>query len=478
MFFRSFRQDLFVFAHGIAFSLLMPNVKKQPADALGRSGFRGAFLMEAAIPMSAYPIAKRHTVAYVGTYPPKECGIATFTLDMVNATDLSGWRSIVLAVDDEKPEGRHHDSKVVYTIAKEDRDDYKAAAKILAEKHVSLLSIQHEYGIYGGDHGEYVVELARAATMPVLVTLHTVLPNPSEPQKRILKEMEKHVAGFVVMAHKAVELLQTAYGISRKKIHFVPHGAPNAPFHADKAAKRKFGLHGRTVLSTFGLISPNKGIEDAIAAMPAVVEKHPEALYLILGQTHPVIKRKEGEWYRESLVAQADALGLSDNIRFVDKYLSLPELIAYLLATDVYITPYYSNPYQITSGTVAYAMATGKVIVSTPYLYAQELLAEGRGFLYPFRDVPALSQTIQAILDDHALFDQTRKRAYEYGRSMTWQSVGLQYTRLFTETLNERWVNNRAAVDTVALPGLSEMAREGETLALPPVASPSILQNA
>ncbi len=425
--------------------------------------------------MSVYPkLAKRHTVAYVGTYPPKECGIATFTLDMVNATDLSGWRSIVLAVDDEKPQGRHVDSKVVYTIEKENKDDYKVAARLLAEKQVSLLSIQHEYGIYGGDHGEYVVELARAATMPVLVTLHTVLPNPSEPQKRILKELEKHVAGFVVMAHKAVELLQTSYGISRKKIHFIPHGAPHAPFHAEKSAKRKFGLQGRTVLSTFGLISPNKGIEDAIAAMPAVVEKHPEALYLILGQTHPVIKRKEGEWYRESLVAQAEALGLADNIRFVDKYLSLPELIDYLLATDIYITPYYANPYQITSGTVAYAMATGKVIVSTPYLYAEELLAEGRGFLYPFRDVEALSGTIRTILDDHALFDRTRKRAYEYGRSMTWQSVGRQYTQLFTETLNERWVNHHAAIDAVAIPGLSEMLRDNDGLT-PQPAAPSLI---
>jgi len=424
--------------------------------------------------MSVYPnLAKRHTVAYVGTYPPKECGIATFTLDMVNATDLSGWRSVVLAVDDEKPEGRHHDSKVIYTIEKENKADYKAAARLLQERGVALLSIQHEYGIYGGDHGEYVIELARAATMPVLVTLHTVLPNPDEPQRRILKELEPHVAGFVVMAHKAVELLQTSYGISRKKIHFVPHGAPNAPFHAEKAAKRKFGLGGRRVLSTFGLISPNKGIEDAIAAMPAVVEKHPEALYLILGQTHPVIKRKEGEWYRESLVKQADALGLADNIQFVDKYLSLQELIDYLLATDIYITPYYANPYQITSGTVAYAMATGKVIVSTPYLYAEELLADGRGFLYPFRDVAALSATVDRILGDRTLFEATRHRAYDYGRAMTWQSVGLQYTRLFTETLNERWVNHRAAMDAIAIPGLSDMVREGDVWAPPPVTTPT-----
>ena len=420
--------------------------------------------------MITYPnLGKRHKVAYVGTYPPKECGIATFTMDMVNATDLSGWRSLVIAVDDAAPTDAHPDSKVVFTIEKENRSDYRKAARLLSEQNVNLVSIQHEYGIYGGDHGDFVLDLVKAATMPVVVTLHTVLPAPSEPQRRILKEMEKYVAGFVVMAHKAVELLQTSYGISRKKIHFIPHGAPNAPFHAEKAAKRKFGLQGRRVISTFGLISPNKGIEDAIAAMPAVVEKEPRATYLVLGQTHPVIKRKEGEWYRESLVKQVEELGLSDNVRFVDQYLSLQQLIDYLLATDVYVTPYYANPHQITSGTLAYAMATGKVIVSTPYLYAEELLADGRGFLYPFRDTGALAEIIGRLLTDDALLEKTRRRAYEYGRSMTWQSVGNQYTRLFTEMLNERWVNHRAAVDALALPGLNDMVKEGDVWAPPPV---------
>jgi glycosyltransferase involved in cell wall biosynthesis len=418
--------------------------------------------------MITYPtLAKRHKVAYVGTYPPKECGIATFTMDMVNATDLSGWRSLVIAVDDTTPLDAHPDSKVVFTIEKEKRQDYRAAARLLNERNVSLVSVQHEYGIFGGDHGEYVLDLIRAVSMPVVVTLHTVLPRPSEPQRRILKEMEKHVAGFVVMAHKAVELLETSYGINRKMIHFIPHGAPNAPVRAEKQAKRKFGLQGRRVISTFGLISPNKGIEDAIAAMPAVVEKEPRATYLILGQTHPVIKRKEGEWYRESLVKQVEDLGISDNVRFVDQYLSLQQLIDYLLATDIYVTPYYANPHQITSGTLAYAMACGKVIVSTPYLYAEELLAEGRGFLYPFRDIKTLAEIIGRLLTDDDLFERTHRRAYEYGRSMTWQSVGNQYTRLFTALLNERWVNHRASVDALALPGLHEMVESNDTLAAP-----------
>jgi len=426
--------------------------------------------VEVITPMSAYPnLARRHKIAYVGTYPPKECGIATFTLDVVNSTDLSGWRSIVFAVDDAAPSEPHPDSKVVYTIEKENRADYTRAAKLLDKYKVSLLSIQHEYGIFGGDHGDYILDLVRAVTMPVAVTLHTVLPSPSEPQRRILKEMERHASCFVVMAHKAVELLEDVYGIAPSKIRFIPHGAPNAPFHAESAAKAKLGLEGRRVLSTFGLISPNKGIEDAIAAMPDVVQKEPKATYLVLGQTHPVVKRKEGEWYRESLMKQVQDLGLTGNVKFVDKYLTLQELIDYLLATDIYITPYYANPHQITSGTLAYAMVTGKVIVSTPYLYAEELLAEGRGFLYPFRDSEKLSEIVGTLLADDGLYEETRRRAYEYGRSMTWQAVGIQYTKLFTEMLDERWVNHRAAMDAISIPGLSDMVREGEIWAPAPV---------
>lgn len=403
------------------------------------------------------PMAARHTVAYVGTYPPKECGIATFTMDVVNSTDLAGWRGVVIAVDDVETCPPYTDPSVIFTIDKENRADYRATAKMLDERGVSMLCIQHEYGIYGGSDGEYVIDLARAATMPVVVTLHTVLPQPSEGQRRILQELEKHASAFVVMAKKAVDILTDVYGMDRSKIHFIPHGAPVCPFYAEKASKAKFGLQGRRVISTFGLISPNKGIEDAIAAMPAVVEKEPSALYLVLGQTHPVIKRREGEWYRESLVKLVDDLGMNEHVRFVDQYLSLQHLIDYLLATDVYVTPYYANPHQITSGTLAYAIATGKAIVSTPYLYAQELMADGRGFLYPFRDVAALSETVARLLTDDVLFEDTRRRAYAYGRSMTWPNVGLKYARLFSRLLQEGWVYDVAARDMLSLLGMNDI---------------------
>ena len=417
--------------------------------------------------MAHYPVlAKNHTVAYVGTYPPTECGIATFTMDVLNATDLAGWRSVVVAVEDTADKAtKYCDSKVVCILNKENRTDYRKVAQILEDRGVSLVSIQHEYGIYGGDCGEYIIDLARYASMPVLVTLHTVLPNPTDKQRTIIKELEKHVAGFVVMANKAVELLRDYYGIASSKIHVVPHGAPNAPFDSAGPAKAELGLTGQRVISTFGLISPSKGIEDAISAMPAIVDKVPDAVYLIMGQTHPVVKRREGEWYRDQLVQQVHQLGLDKNVKFIDQYLSLQQLIQYLLATDVYVTPYYANPFQITSGTLAYAVAVGKVVVSTPYFYAEELLAEGRGFLYPFRDIAYLSKCISHVLTNDELFNTTRNNAYAYGRNMTWQSVGLQYTRLFTETLDERWINHRAAVDTVSIPGLAELLKDGDVWA-------------
>lgn len=417
--------------------------------------------------MKYYPtLPKRHRVAFVGTYPPQECGIATFTMDLVNATDLSGWKSVVIAVDGDGCHAEKADKKVVFTIDKNDPASYLAAARAINAKDISVLSLQHEYGIYGGDDGEYVLLLARSVRCPVVVTLHTILPEPTPSQRRIIRELERYCAAFVTMAHAGERLLRDVYGVSPSKICFIPHGSPNFPMYVDESLKAQFGFSGRRILSTFGLISPNKGIEDAIAAMPAVVEKEPNALYLILGQTHPVIKRREGEWYREQLEQQVRDLKMEDNIRFVNSYLTLQQLIDYLMVTDVYITPYYANPHQITSGTLAYALAAGKVIVSTPYIYAEELLADGRGFLYPFRDSQALAASVSRVLCDDRLFAKTRERAYEYGRTMTWGSVGLQYTRLFTELLRERWVHHRVAEDTTSLIQMGGLMGEGRPGAL------------
>lgn len=396
--------------------------------------------------------ARRNRVAFVGTYPPKECGIATFTLDVANAADIAGWKSIVVAVDDAVATEPHSDSKVVYTIDKDNRGAYTCASLMLSDFNVSVLCIQHEYGIYGGEDGEYVLDLIRRAPCPVVVTLHTILPNPSDGQKRIIKEIERYASMLVTMARTGVEILVESYGVARHKIAYIPHGAPIFPSTGGEALKEQFGLSGKTVLSTFGLISPNKGIEDAIAAIPALIARHPNLVYQVLGATHPVVKRREGEWYREQLVRQVSDLGIEENVRFIDQYLTLPELIDHLIMTDIYITPYYANPHQITSGTLSYALAAGTVIVSTPYIHARELLAGGRGFLYPFRDSEALANRIMRLLDEPNLLQSTRRRARDHSRQMTWESVGQQYVCVFNKVLRMR--GHKA----VTLPRLESLA--------------------
>jgi glycosyltransferase involved in cell wall biosynthesis len=399
---------------------------------------------------------QRHCIAYVGTYPPKECGIANFTMDVVNSTDLAGWQSIVFAIDDIDAGTVSEDPKVVFTIEKDNPASYLEAVDLMHERSVSLLSIQHEYGIYGGNEGDYVLSLAKNAECPVVITLHTILPEPSAQQLKVIKDLEPYCTYFITMAHKGKELLRDVYKIDPDKIVYLPHGTPNMSFICDGALRKQYDVEGRRVLSTFGLISPNKGIEDAIAAMPAIVEREPTALYLILGQTHPVIKRREGEWYRKQLIDQVRSLGLENNVRFVDRYLDLQQFIDYLLLTDIFITPYYANPFQITSGTLSYALAAGKVIISTPYLHAKEILADGRGFLYPFRDSAKLAELAGHLLTDDALFQETRRKAYEHGRSMIWQNVGMQYTRLFSGLLKEGWLNTPVMKDAQKLIDLNQ----------------------
>lgn len=373
-------------------------------------------------------------VAFVGTYPPEECGIATFTKDVLCAAENSGWQTYVCPVT-EKFDIDFADPRVVFRIEKEKLSDYRYAISKMEAHNIGVLCIQHEYGIFGGDHGRHIIEMAKFATMPVIVTLHTVLPHPSVKERTIIKALEKYVSSFVVMCDKAIEILRNSYGISPKKVFVIPHGAPDIPFNDYGRSKAQMGLYDKKVLSTFGLIGPSKGIEDVISALPSVVKKVPDVIYLILGETHPAIKKKQGEEYRESLMRLVTKLRLENNVQFVNKYFSLEELTQYLQCTDVYITPYYANPYQITSGTLAYAVALGKAVISTPYLYAEELLSNGRGILYPFREIKTLSSNIEKLLTDKELFEKTRKLAYKYGRTMTWENVGVQYGHLFTQCI-------------------------------------------
>ena len=355
--------------------------------------------------------------------------------DVVDSYDATfGTRSSVIAIAEPGGEDRVYPDQVVAQLVQNDRESYHRVAEFVNAFPCDVLNIQHEYGLFGGDDGEWVVELIASIRKPVVISLHTVLPDPTPQHLRVARAICATSSAVVVLSETGREILIESYGVDPAKVSVIPHGVPDVPFRDTTNAKRRFGFEGRMTISTFGLISRGKGLEYAIDAMGAVVQSHPEALYLILGQTHPVVRRNEGESYRRELEASILANGLSHNVRLVDKYLEFDELIDYLNATDVYLTPYL-NPVQIVSGTLAYAIGCGKAVVSTPYLYAKELLAHGRGFTVPFRDASAIATTLVALLDDPALRESTQWRAYKYGRRMTWRNVAHDYGTLFTGLL-------------------------------------------
>ncbi len=375
---------------------------------------------------------------FLGTFPPRECGIATFTKDVVDSYDDEfGTSSKVVAIDEPGGETRVYPDQVVAHLVQEDHDSYAAVASFVNAYPCDVLSIQHEYGLFGGTEGEWVVDLIAGVRKPVVTSLHTVLPDPSPQHLRVARAICATSSAVVVLSETGRDILVERYGVDPNKIRVVHHGVPDVPFGETAVAKRALGVADRTTIATFGLISRGKGLEYAIDAMSAVVTEHPEALYLVLGQTHPMVRRHEGESYRRELEAAIARNGLANNVRLVDKYLDFNELIAYLTATDIYLTPYL-DPTQIVSGTLAYAVGLGRAVVSTPYLYAQELLANGRGFLTPFRDAGAIASTLVALLDDPTLRESTRRRAYRFGRQMTWPRVAEAYGALFTSLLPSR----------------------------------------
>ncbi|MBV8498101.1 MAG: glycosyltransferase [Candidatus Eremiobacteraeota bacterium] len=338
----------------------------------------------------------------------------------------------VIAVDEPGAEVRRYPPEVVARIAEQERASYAAAADFVNRYPVELVNIQHEYGLFGGERGEWLVDFLRLLEKPAVLTLHTVLPEPDEAYLRVTRELCEHAARVVALSETGRGLLEEIYGIDPHHVQVVHHGVPDVPFQDTHSAKATFGIGQRTVISTFGLISRGKGLEYAIEAMRSVVRRHPETLYLILGETHPVVRRREGESYRETLTTMVRDYGLHYNVQLVDKYLDFDEVVSYLAATDIYLTPYL-NPAQIVSGTLAYAVGCGKAIVSTPYLYAQELLAHNRGFLCEFRDADSIALRLNMLLDDPALRRATERRAYRFGRQMTWPHVASEYGRLFTE---------------------------------------------
>jgi glycosyltransferase involved in cell wall biosynthesis len=352
---------------------------------------------------------------------------------MVDAYDRAfGVATPVIAVDEPGADVRRYRPEVIGRIAEEERASYAAAAAFVNSYPVDLVNIQHEYGLFGGERGEWLVDFMQALEKPVVLTLHTVLPEPDETYLRVTRALCEHAAKVVSLSETGRGLLQNVYGIDPDLLETIHHGVPDVPFQDTHAAKASFGIGQRTVISTFGLISRGKGLEYAIDAMRGVVKRHPETLYLILGETHPVVRRHEGESYRESLTAMIREFGLHYNVQLVDKYLDFDEVVSYLAATDIYLTPYL-NPAQIASGTLAYAVGCGKAVVSTPYLYAQELLAHNRGFLCEFRDAPSIAAGLNMLLDDPSLRRATERRAYRFGRQMTWPHVAAQYGALFSD---------------------------------------------
>ncbi len=379
-----------------------------------------------------------HRIAFIGNYLPRQCGIATFTTDLCEAVaaEYSGTTCIALPVNDLEA-GYPYPPRVRFELMEKDIDSYRRAADFLNINNVDLVCLQHEYGIFGGRAGSHILALLRELRMPIVTTLHTILRNPDPDQKRVLEEVASLSDRLVVMSKRGTEFLQDVYGVKPEKIDHIPHGIPDVSFVDPSFHKDLFGVEGKIVLLSFGLLSANKGIENVISALPAILAKHPNVVYIILGATHPHVKRHDGETYRLSLQWLAQEKGVEGQVIFLNRFVSIDELIKFISAADIYITPYLDEV-QITSGTLAYTVGAGKAVISTPYWYAEEMLAEGRGSLVPFRDPPALARQVIELLDNEAGRHAMRKRAYMFGRTMIWPRVARLYMESFSRARAER----------------------------------------
>lgn len=409
-------------------------VVEQQANGLGKSdGLRSRARRE---PVARWPGGPR--VVFVSSFPPRRCGIASFTADLARALKraVPTARTGVIAVDpsweelDRQPPYAGGVDEV-YSVALEDPDAYVAAAEWAERRGYEVICVQHEYGLFGGDHGEYVVtRLLRATSLPVVTTLHTVLRHPNDKQRQILVELAARSRAVVVQARSAVDLLERVYGVDGGRVVVIPHGTPEFRLLPADEAKARFGFGQRPVLLTYGLLSPGKGIEQAIQALPIIARRFPSVLYVVAGQTHPNVRKLSGEAYRESLVRLASELGVESNVQFIDRYLDLDELSALLSATDVYIVP-YPNEDQAVSGTLSYALAAGRAVVSTPFRYAREVVGPGRGLLCRFGDPASLAAEVLRVLENEDLRRTLEHRARAFGQSMSWEIVGARYGKLF-----------------------------------------------
>lgn len=372
-----------------------------------------------------------HKIAFIGDYLPRRCGIATFTHDMYTSItrQFPETECFVVPVNDH-PEGYEYPPEVRFEIDEQDLDSYLRAADFLNFANTDLVCLQHEYGIFGGPAGSHVLGLLRDLRMPIVTTLHTVLREPDVDQRRVLDQLIELSARLVVMTDRAKTFLRDIYGAPDDKIDLVAHGIPDTPFVDPNRYKEQFGVDGRLVALTFGLLSPNKGIEHMLKAVPAILEEFPNFVFIVLGATHPELVRQQGERYRLSLERLARDLGIKERVIFYNRFVELKELTQFIRAADIYVTPYL-NPAQIVSGTLSYSFGCGKAIVSTPYWHAEELLADGRGVLVPFADSGALSTEIRELLRDEPRRRAMCQQAYRLGREMTWERSAYWYMDSF-----------------------------------------------
>ena len=403
------------------------------------------------------------SVAVIGNYLPRQCGIATFTTDLVEALsaeapDINCW---AVAINDT-PEGYPYPEKVRFEINQNKLTDYSVASEFLNINQTDIVCVQHEYGIFGGPAGSHILQLLGELRMPVVTTLHTVLNDPPPEYLDVMRTLADLSDRLIVMSHKASAFLEDTYGVPEEKIAFIHHGIPDTPFMDPNYYKDQFGVEGKKVLLTFGLLSPNKGIETMLQALPAVINKHPDVTYIILGATHPHVLQAHGDEYRISLHQLAHKLNISDHVIFKNRFVELKELCEFLGTADIYVTPYLEEA-QITSGTLAYAMGTGKAVVSTPYWYAAEMLDKGRGRIVPFKNPDALAEQIINLLDNDTDRQIIRKKAYTFSRAAIWKEVARKYLEVFSAVRLKRarhprprhtYVENIKSITNFELPEL------------------------
>ncbi len=377
-------------------------------------------------------------IAVIGNHLPRQCGIATFTTDLCDAivAEYGASQLSVVAVNDGQS-SYSYPERVRFEISEGDIASYRAAADYLNSSNIELVCLQHEYGIYGGKAGSYILELLQHLAMPVVTTLHTVLREPDHNQRIVMQQIAALSDRLIVMSEYSSRVLQEVFKVPAEKIKRIPHGIPDLPFVGPEVYKKSLAIGKKSVLLTFGLLSPNKGFESVIQALPRILSRHRDVVYVIAGATHPQVRAREGDRYRLQLQALAMELGVEENVVFNNRFFSPQEMASQVGSADIYITP-YCHEAQAVSGTLAYAMGAGKAIISTPYWHAAELMADGRGALVPFEDPDAIAATAIELLDNDAARQAMRKRAYHYARKMVWNRVAQSYMHSFVRARVDR----------------------------------------